>query len=76
MAARLSNPNRPSMTLWGFVARIASRARPCTACGNRASGRSFRVRTAVRISREAAQAWRAEREAATDQRFGHKGEAA
>jgi hypothetical protein len=35
-------------------------------------GPKFRVGTAVRISREAAQAWRAEREAATDQRFGQR----
>jgi hypothetical protein len=36
----------------------------------------FKAGVAIRISREAAATWRAEREAATDQRFGHKGEAA
>jgi len=36
----------------------------------------FKVGSAVRISRESAAAWRAEREAATDQRLGQNGEAA
>ena len=36
----------------------------------------FKVGVSIRISREAAQAWRAEREAATDQRFGQNDEAA